>query len=86
MIFKTQEATFAHAIWLSGGATPAPMVTERHGKWHEFIIPIGNDEAAHVTMTDDALRALCERNGMSHNLLSQYSRSTATKSTETTND
>lgn len=56
------------------------------GKWHKFVMPIGNDEVTHAAMTDDALRALCDRNGMSYMALSLDSRSIATKSTETTND
>jgi hypothetical protein len=40
----------------------APTVTRREGKHFEFVIAIGDDESFHVTMTDDAHKALLERN------------------------
>lgn len=36
----------------------APSVTARHGTHYEFLIAIGNDHTAHVTMTDEAMEAL----------------------------
>lgn len=32
----------------------APVKTERHGEWCEFLIPIGDNETAFITMTKEA--------------------------------
>ena len=62
--FKKQDALLAQIVWLSNGPSRAPKVTERYGEWCDFIVRIGKDEVAYITMTDDALRELCERNGL----------------------
>ena len=43
---------------LRNDAHDAPTKTERHGKWHECIIPIGNDDVAYLTLTDDAFQVM----------------------------
>ena len=51
------------------GVGPAPTQTARHGLHHELIVSIGRDCSVRVTMDDDALRALCARNGLDyHNI------------------
>jgi hypothetical protein len=37
---------------------PAPQKTERVGKWHEAVIPIGKDHVAYLTMSDETLEAI----------------------------
>jgi len=32
---------------------PAPVKTERMGKWYEVVIPIGKDHVAYLTMPED---------------------------------
>jgi uncharacterized ferritin-like protein (DUF455 family) len=64
--FKKQDKLLSQIVWLSNGPNVAPRLTERHGEWCEFIVAIGKDEVAHITMTDDALKALCERNGLNY--------------------
>jgi len=36
----------------------APKRTKRFGEWYQWIIGIGNDEVAYVTMTKEAFEAL----------------------------
>jgi hypothetical protein len=41
----------------------APIKTLRAGKHYEFVIGIGNDEVAFITMTKEAYDALIETKG-----------------------
>lgn len=36
----------------------APTKTERHGRWYQYVIQIGDNHVAYLTLDDDAIRAL----------------------------
>lgn len=42
----------------SGNCAPAPVKTERIGKWAEVIIPIDDDNVCYLTVNDDAIAAI----------------------------
>ena len=44
-----------HKVW------EAPVKTERYGEWCEFIIGIGNDHTASITMDKDSYDMLIKR-------------------------
>ena len=64
--FKKKEYLLSQIIWLSNSPMPAPKVRQRSAEWCELIVGIGNDEVAHITMTNEALKLLCERNGLNY--------------------
>lgn len=58
------EELLSQIVRISGESNTAPQSTIRYGRWYEFTVGIGNDEVAYITMSDYALRALYDRNGI----------------------
>jgi hypothetical protein len=63
-IMENEESKLASLFWIADSVSAAPIKTLRHGVWYELIIGIGNNHTAHVTIDDEALKVLCERNAM----------------------
>jgi len=61
---EDEENKLASLFWIADHVCDAPPKTQRAGKWYQLIIGIGNDHTAYVTIDDDALKALCDRNAM----------------------
>ena len=57
---KTSETDLLRKLIRGKTVTSAPVKTERHGEWVEFIFGIGNDEVAYLTMPKEALDLLFE--------------------------
>ena len=64
-----QELKLASLVRVSDCVNDAPRKTQRQGVWHEIIIGIGNDHTAYITMDDDALKALCDSQGLDYDEL-----------------
>ena len=61
---ENEENKLASLFWIADTVSAAPIKTQRNGVWYELIIGIGNDHTAYVTIDDEALNTLCERNAM----------------------
>lgn len=60
--------------------SPAPCKTERYGQWCEWVVAIGDNHVAYITMDDDAARELVSRyenRGMEFPAGGRYDKETA---------
>jgi len=64
-----QELKLASLVRFADCVNDAPRKTQRQGVWYEIYIGIGSDHMAYITIDDDALKALCDRQGLDHDEL-----------------
>lgn len=59
-IDDTAAAIGLYGLLRSSPSSIAPACTARYGLWYEWILPIGADHCAYLTVSEDALEALYE--------------------------
>ena len=71
---ENEESKLASLIWLAGNMKAAPHKTQRVGVWFELVVGIGNDNVAYITMDEESLKELCNRNSIDFEALTSNKR------------